>query len=491
MQLLTPRPAGEKEVNDLRETGELRAATRMKIVLAAAFWPLIAGYALVAALFALVTALASISHFSVPGVLSAAGPGLLAAYQVPVTISGATLGVLPLLGTVVVGALVAGSAAHSAARLRYREPGQAVNVVAPIAATHALAGIAIALTVDSARVSVEPLTAFLVPGFVAALCAVAGVANRCGIIAAARAYLDPVALRGLRTGALGMAGLFAVGALVFTAGLTVSVHTAGTLFAGNAPGFGSGAGMLLLSIGYLPNAVIGTLSFVAGPGFSMGSVSLTPFSYRGGNVPGLPLLAGLPEHAARWWPVLMLLPAAVGMLVGWSLRNSDRDPRARLRTVGIAGALIGFGCVLLGTLAGGRLGNGSFGPVSIPVGLLSVAAFGWIVVPGGLVAWFAGPRRAAAPDAPEEPELASEPVDGVEELDEESDDEEPREEESFEEDSCEQEPGAEEPDNEDAEYEEAGDQEAGDRDTGDQEAGDEKVEAGEPLPSSEEPEQPG
>ncbi|MTD56306.1 cell division protein PerM [Amycolatopsis pithecellobii] len=420
MQLLTPRSPAEKEVTELRGTGELSGAARMKIVIAAAFGPLIAGYALVAALFALVTVLAASPHFSVAGVLHAAAPGLLAAYQVPVTIAGASLGVLPLFGTVLAGALVAGSASHAAARLNYREPGQAVNVVAPIAAAHALAGIAIALTIDSTQVGVEPLAAFLVPGFIAALCATAGVAERCGIVSAARDLLDPAALRGLRAGALGMAGLFAVGALVLTVSLAVSVHTVGTLFAANAPGFGSGAGMLLLSVGYLPNAVVATLSFVAGPGFALGSVSLTPFSFRGGNVPGLPLLAGLPEHAARWWPVLMLLPATVGVLVGWSLRTSDHDPRARLRTVGIAGALIGFGCVLLGTLAGGRLGNGTFDPVSVPIGLLSVAAFGWIVVPGGLVAWFAGPHRAPAPaviEQPQEPEQPEQPEE-LEELEE-------------------------------------------------------------------------
>lgn len=467
MQLLTP-PSAEEEVNDLREPGELSGMARVKTIAAAAFGPLIAGYALVVALFALVTALASISHFSVLGVLRAAAPGLLAAYQVPVTIAGSNLGVLPLLGTVVVGALVAGSAAHAAGRLHYREPGQAVNVVAPIAATHALAGITVALTMETPRIRVEPLTAFLVPGFVAALCATAGVAKRCGVVAAAREYLDPVALRGLRAGALGMAGLFGAGALVFTVSLAVDVHTAASLFASNSPGFGSGVGMLLLSIGYLPNAVVGALSFVAGPGFSLGSVSLTPFAFRGGNVPGLPLLAGLPQHAAHWWPVLMLLPALVGVFVGWSLRRSAEDPRARLRTVAIAGALIGFGCVLLGTLAGGRLGGGPFDPVSIPVGLLSVAAFGWIVVPGGLVAWLAGPRRIPAPVTVEEPEEFEElePEEPGEEADETDEPEE-----------------TDEPADEPAEAEAAEEPE----DPQEDEAG---SDAEEPPPTSEEPEQP-
>ncbi|NKQ59419.1 hypothetical protein HFP15_41960 [Amycolatopsis sp. K13G38] len=401
MQLLTPYSRREEGMNDLRHPGERSVAARTKILCTAAFGPLITGYAVVVALFALVTAIASVATFSVTGVLRAAGPGLLAAYQVPVTIAGSPLGVLPLLGTAAVCALVATSAARAANRLGYRHPGQAVNVVAPMAAVHALAGVTIAITVSGSGVSVEPLAAFLVPGFVAALAAAAGIADRCGIVAAVREYLDPIALRGLRAGALGLAGLFAVGAAVFVLSMVFSGGTARDLFAANSPGFGSGVGMLLLSVGYLPNAITGSLAFTVGTGFSIGRVSVTPFSFDGGAVPGLPLLAGIPDHAARWWPMLMVLPAAVGALVGWFLRRCDGDPRARLRTVAIAGALVGFGCVLLSTLAGGRLGGGSFTPISIPAGLTSVAAFGWIVVPGGLVAWLTGPGRRAVVAAPE------------------------------------------------------------------------------------------
>jgi hypothetical protein len=162
------------------------------------------------------------------------------------------------------------------------------------------------------------------------------------------------------------------------------------------PGFGSNFGLLLLSLGYAPNAIVAGLSFAAGPGFSIGSVSVSTIGLTGGPVPGLPLLAGIPEHRAVWWPVLMLLPAAAGALVGWWVRRIDDDPVARVRMVVVAGALVGFGCVVLGTLAGGRLGNGPFDRVSIPVGVASVVAFGWIVIPGGLVAFFLGPRAPAS-----------------------------------------------------------------------------------------------
>ncbi|MDQ0377443.1 cell division protein PerM [Amycolatopsis thermophila] len=394
-------------MRDPQRRGERSPVARAKVFAAAVLGPLVTGYVVVAALFGLVTALASAAEVSVAGVLHAAGPGWLAAYQVPVTIAGRPLGVLPLLATAGVVAVIARAAANATGRLGHRDLGDALPLIAAVASAHAVAGLAIALFDNAATVRVEPLSAFAVPAVVAGVAAAGGVASRSDVAAAIRDYLDPLAVRGLRAGALGLAGLLAVGALVHTIGLVLASGTIRELFASNAPGFGSGAGMLLLSLGYLPNAVVGGLAFVTGPGFSIGSFSISAFTFDGGPVPGLPVLAGVPEHQAHWWPLLMLLPAAVGALLGWTLRRSEDSPLARLRIVGIAGALVGFGCVLLGTLAGGRLGGGAFDPVSIPVGLVSVAAFAWIAVPGGLVAWFAGPR--ARPEPAPEPEPAEEP----------------------------------------------------------------------------------
>ncbi|KAA9148687.1 hypothetical protein FPZ12_044650 [Amycolatopsis acidicola] len=467
MSLLAPQSRPGEGVREPRDQHGPSGTARVKTLVVAIAGPLVAGYAFVLVLFSLVTLLAAPSHFSLSGVLRAAGPGLLAAYQVPVSIKGSPLGVLPLLGTAVLCTLIVSSAVYAAKRLGLREPGQAVNVVAPMAAVHSLVGVTIALTATGVGISVEPLPAFLVPGFVAALCATAGVADRCGFLDAARKHLDPIALRGLKAGALGMAGLLAVAATVFALSLALSFHTARDLFSTNAPGFGSGAGMFLLSLGYLPNAVVCALAFVVGPGFSLGSVSVAAYQFSGGAVPGLPLLASMPEHSARWWPVLMLLPAAVGGLVGWYLRRSDEDPLTRLRTVAIAGALIGFGCVVLCTLAGGRLGGGPFNPVSIPVALMSVAAFAWIVIPGGLVAWLAGPRRPRAVEQVvlDEPEVSVDlDEDGESELEDEVG------EDVVDEEPAEEDPEEPEPDEDVAE--------------------DEEPDEEEPSPTSEEPEQP-
>jgi hypothetical protein len=395
MQLLTTsaREPGEQRLRNPEPGFGPVGAARVRILLTAALGPLVIGYTAVAALLAVITATAENAQFSAVGVLLAAGPGWLAAHQVPVEISGHPLGMLPLLPTIGMGLITARIAAGGSQRLGWREPVHAIALAGVMAGAHALFGLVIALGSQRIPLQIHPIAAFLVPGLFAGLTATAGLAKRCGLVSAARSYLDPIALRGVWAGALGLAALLAGGAVVLTLSVALSTSTVHDLF---APGLGTDLGLFLLSVGYLPNAIVAGLSFAAGPGFSIGSVSINPIAVSGGQVPGVPLLAGIPAHHAVWWPALMLLPAAAGVLVGWSVRAIDEDPLARLRTVGVAGALVAFSCVVLGTLAGGRLGNGPFDPVSVPVGVASVVAFCWIVLPGGLVAFFFGPRRPAS-----------------------------------------------------------------------------------------------
>lgn len=386
------------EWSDVDESvDEASPAARLRVLLFAALAPLVTGYALVATLLALITVSAERARFTVIGVVLSAGPGWLAAHQVPIDIGGKPFGVLPLLPTIGLAVLIARTAGGAAQRLGLRSLRQAMPVVVVIGFAHATFGVLIALIANSKQVGVSAFTAFAVPGLFAAAAAAAGLAERCGLVELAGEYLDPLALRGLRAGALGLAALLAAGAVTCTLSLALSWSTVDDLF---EPAFGSSLGLFLLSLGYLPNAVVAGLSFASGPGFSIGSVTVTPFGFTGGAVPGVPLLAGVPDHHAVWWPVLLLLPAAAGLLVGWSVRKIDDDPVARLRTVAVAGAIVGFGCVVLGTLAGGRLGHGPFDPVSVPVGIASVIAFAWIVIPGCFVAFFAGPH--APPAAPSE-----------------------------------------------------------------------------------------
>ncbi|MGW4483767.1 cell division protein PerM [Amycolatopsis sp. NPDC004368] len=404
MHMLTssPRPPGGEPVGDTVELdAEVAPATRVRVLLTAAFGPLITEYAVVATLLALVALSAERTAFSATGMLLTAGPGWLAAFQVQLGIAGHPLGVLPLLPTIGAVLLVARTASGVALRLGFTTVRQAVPLICVIATAHALFGLLIGLLSLSAPVWANPLLACVVPGVFAALAATGGAVRRCGLPASVADRLDPLAVRGLRAGALGLAALLAVGAIVFAAATVSSWSTVDDLF---EPSFGNSFGLLLLSVAYLPNAVVAALSFVTGPGFTVGSLDVSLIGYRGGAVPAVPLLGGIPEHTASWWPVLLVLPAAVGALVGWSVRHADGDPAGRIRMVAVAGAVVAFGCVVLGTLAGGRLADGPFDPVSVPVGVASIVAFCWIVIPGGFVAFFAGAHEPAAPPEPIEVE---------------------------------------------------------------------------------------
>ena len=191
-----------------------------------------------------------------------------------------------------------------------------------------------------------------------------------------------------------------------------------------APGLGAGAGMLLLCAGYLPNAIVASTGFVAGPGFSLGTGVVGPAQYTVGKLPEFPLLDAIPEHPAGWWPALCLIPPAIGVLIGWLLRDVDEEPLARLRAVAVAAVVAALACVVLSGMAGGRVGAGPLDPFSTRALLLSVSVLGWIVVPGGLVAWLRGPRPEVAdppgliPFDDEDSDPADDPDEDFEVLDE-------------------------------------------------------------------------
>jgi hypothetical protein len=411
MKLLTrdERPPGEEPVSDLVPEPEVSRAKRVRVLLAAACVPLLFSYTAVATVLAVVAFAADRSRFSAVGALLAAGPGWLASWQVELELGGHPIGVLPLLPTLGVAWFTARTAARAVRRIGGRTPSDALPVVMVITVAHALFGVLIALLAGGSPVQVNPLTAFCVPGLIAGLAAVAGTARRCGLPATLRDRFDPVAVQGLRAGALGLAAMVACGAAVFTTATALAWSTVDSLF---EPGLGASAGLFVLSVAYLPNAVIAAMSFTTGPGFSVGSLTVGMFGYQEGRLPGVPVLAGIPSHHVVWWPALLLLPALVGALVGWKIRAIDEDPMLRMRAVAVAGALVAFGCVVLGTVAGGRLGDGPFDPVSVPVGVASVIVFCWIVIPGGFVAFFAGAHEP--PEPPGEPGAIAEETEETE-----------------------------------------------------------------------------
>ncbi|KAA2264631.1 AAA family ATPase [Solihabitans fulvus] len=395
MPVLQPMPHGIAE--SVRTTTELSRAERARVLGLAAAGSVLLSYAAIAALLALVASTAAQGRFSLAGVLAGAIPGWLAAHHVPLRLDGGQLGALPLLPMAIVLLLAARAAARAARRLHLDQPVQARPVVFAIAGTHAAAGGLLALMLADAPVKATPAVAFFGCGAVAGLAATLGLARRCGLLRAALDRLDPVALRGLIAGVLGLFALLAAGAAIVAVSLLSSWSTTRTLFAAAGPTMGVEFGVWLLCLGYLPNAVIAGMSFLAGSGLSIGHATISPLEFVGGSVPAVPLMAALPTRHVGWLPVVLVLPALVGGLVGWSCRSAAVTPVGRLRAVLVAAVVVAGGGLVLAALAGGRLGAGPFDPVTVPAGLFAVLGFCWIAVPGGLVAWFVRPRDVPAP----------------------------------------------------------------------------------------------
>ncbi|HEX8864321.1 MAG TPA: DUF6350 family protein [Lentzea sp.] len=384
-----------REVTTVRPP-EFSRSEHVRVLVAAAVGSVVVGYAAVAALLALISATATYAAFSTAGVLSAAAPAWLAAHHVPLRFDAGQLGVLPLLPTALLMLLVARTAASAADRLGLYEPLQARGVVLSIAGAHAVVGGTIALVMGDGVVRATPAVAFFGCAAVSGLAATLGVARRCGLVEIVFDKLEPVALHGLRSGFMALFALISTGALAVGVGLAVSWPTTSGLFAGAGPSVGVGLGVFLLCLGYLPNAIIAGLSYLAGAGFSLGGVEISPMRFVGGDVPPVPLLAAMPEAHHVWSPVVLVVPALVGAFVGWTCRKVSDRPSSRFRAVLVAAITAAVGCLVLAAIAGGRLASGLFDPVTVPAGLLALMVAGWVLVPGVLVAWLAGSRVTPA-----------------------------------------------------------------------------------------------
>jgi hypothetical protein len=196
---------------------------------------------------------------------------------------------------------------------------------------------------------------------------------------AVRLELPGWLMPGVRAGGRALVRLLSGGLAVTVIALLVHGSRLGDTY-GNAGNFGGVLGLTLLSLAYLPNVVIGAAAVLVGAGVHIGAGALSVSSVVGAPVPGLPVLAAVPVGPARgWWPVLLLIPAAIGVFTGLDCARTSADrARAPWATVTAAG-LVAVATAVLGPLAGGAVG--SFGDIG-PDLMAPVLAGGWVAVAG-------------------------------------------------------------------------------------------------------------
>lgn len=366
---------------------------RLRVLFAAAMGTVLASYALLVPAAAAVVLTAG-DGLSLDGAFAAAIPLWLAAHQIPLVLGGQPLGVLPLLPTAVLFAVVALGAGWALRRLGGRFRQDAGPVLASVAGAHAaVAVLGSALLPRSAEVAAQPWAAMVGAGSLAASAAVVGMWRSCGL---PPEWLPkaPWLRVGLYGGALALAGLVAVAGVLLTVGMLLGASRMQAAYGLLAPGFGDGLGITLLALAYLPNALVGALCWVVGAGFSVGAATVSPFGAVPGVPSSFPLLAALPTGVPPVWaPVVLVLPGLLGVLVGLVGRRVLRVPADRVRAAVVAAVLAAAGATLLALLAGGRLAAGPYDPVRFPAELVAPATLLWIGGPAAVVALLRRPEE--------------------------------------------------------------------------------------------------
>ncbi|WP_327093853.1 DUF6350 family protein [Nocardia vinacea] len=355
-------------------------------------------YALVAVVVLILAALLS-SGSSLAGTSGAIAAGWLAAHQVPLMIGKTSLELLPLLPT----GLFAWATGRDCARAVEPDSSRADLgwiVGASLAGPLLVTAVCLAVAEDaSGVVALQPpntLAAFGWVGGVHLVGAAGGIASRCRRRLFTLLRLPDWAIAGAFGAGRTVVRLLTCAIVVVIVSFLAHWSRIGDTFhtAGNAAGV---LGLILLSLAYLPNVVIATVGVLVGSGAQFGDASIGVFSVVGGPIPAVPLMAAVPTGPAEgWWPVLLLIPAAVGVLGGLDIGRTSHDraaaPWATLTSAGVATVTL----VLLGAVASGDLGT--FGQFGLDLPIFAVVAFGWLAVAGyvGLVfaRWFVVPIGA-------------------------------------------------------------------------------------------------
>lgn len=380
---------------------------RLQVLLSAAMGTVLVSYAVLVPAAAFVMATGG-AGAGLDAAFAAAIPVWLAAHQIPLSLQGQPLSVLPLLPTAMVIVVAAIGAGWAVKRLGGRFRADAGAVLATVAGAHAaVAVLGSALLPRSAAVDAAPWAAMVGGGLVAGVGAVLGVLRRCSVPADLLARVPAWVWPGLRAAALALLTLLLSGAVAATAALALGAPVIAAAYAGLAPGFWSGAGLTLLALAYLPNAVVAGTSWVLGPGVAVGTGTTSVFAAFPPAAPSsFPLLALLPSQTPPAWALgVLLAPVVAGVLAGRVCRRAVPASRVPAASVAIGVTVLTVG--LLCALSGGRLAAGAFDPVTVPAGLAMASVLLLVGVPALLVA---GVTRRGEPDEAEWTEDAPDAV---------------------------------------------------------------------------------
>jgi Family of unknown function (DUF6350) len=358
----------------------------------AALWAAGVGLLVVGALVTLSWALTGRGDSGLSTALRASGVVWLAGQHAAVdTVTpsgpGASVTLLPMLvhALMLVLLVLAGRWAVRASSVR--SASDVTLLVVATVATYTCVGVVLAQISSLAGATVSGPTATLACGLTAALGVSTGAISGSDAGARLLARLPAVVRRGVMVAIVAGASLVAMAGVVAVVAVVSRWSSVTSLAHQVAPGAGDAVGLFLLSLAYLPNLLVWTLAYVAGPGFGVGATtSVSPFSSGGGLLPAVPLLGAVPSPSPSLAPLLLLLPVLAGLVGSVVLRRRHRGlgQRDEALTLLSGAGLLGVAAAVLCGVSSGSLGDGRLVALG-PAPLATALALGGFVAAGALL----------------------------------------------------------------------------------------------------------
>jgi hypothetical protein len=352
-----------------------------------------------------------IANSDMTGAFGAIASMWLGVHQVPVSIGGRELGVMPLLPVLL---MVWGTARTTAAATSQASWFVIRWVVASaLGGPLLIAAIALAVIHDAASVITELQTPGALRAFSGVL-AVHAIGALLGVGRRVRRRIRPSWLPdAFRAAAAGVLALLGLSGVVTAGSLVVHWATMHDLYAITDSVFGQFS-LTLLSVLYAPNVIVGTSAVAVGSSAHVGLATFSSFTVFGGDVPALPVLAAVPTPPlGPVWVALLIIAAASGVAVGQQCARRPLPLLPALAKLLVAALVAAATMALLGYAGGGRLGN--FGDVGVDQVTFGPGVFLWFVGIGALTVAMAGgltrrpkPKPVAVSESEHEPEPAPE-----------------------------------------------------------------------------------
>ena len=280
------------------EDNQAAGARQARDLVRVAFGPAVVALGIVAAITLLQLLIA---NSDMTGALGAIASIWLGIHDVPISIGGHELGVMPLLPVLL---MIWGTARSTAWATSPQSSWLVIRWVVASALGGPLLMTAMALAVihDASSVITELETPNALRAFVSVLVvhlvgAGFGVWSRVGRQALAASPLPNWLGDSLRAAAAGVLALLGLSGLVTAGSLVVHWSTMQELYGITDSIFGQFS-LTVLSVLYTPNVIVGTAAVAVGSSAHVGFATFSSFTVFGGDIPALPVLAAVPGAAA-------------------------------------------------------------------------------------------------------------------------------------------------------------------------------------------------